>query len=722
MSSNTAKKQSISEVEYDGRKYSLLVIPALNTKIVVQETQEIKRKLHLDALAYDLNSLGLLLRLAHYGVVGHVDLEIQVRRVICNAVTICDDTVHMMNEFERASQNALENMQAAYQCLEEALEEDAIKTLQEVVLTAQKMQTAANELSEKCKHESETASKSTSDVILEFDKGSSEKQKIIQLLKLELEQNLNQIWSSLKEKLQTNESNYQDSSLKNDNLMKNKLHKNTETLKQQQKTILDDQQKSEAASKIEYKAIIDSKSIEIENHLKLEEDDFTLQHDKGFQNKMITKAQETLNTNQRYNKNEKDRRMDEALKQKNEKNYRSESERDLKIKAAKEQKSLYDEKVKSFTSNNEEKSKAITSADTNSEQDIRKAKNKQIKDNEDAEKLRDTKNENAEKIKNSKCEKALDDKEQAIMMLKNVTTEAKTAALKLNAQNETKVLTLEANENARIKWESENRSTEQKKAEADAKVYAEKTENNEKLLDIKKQSDNETVEKAQKEESKVKSVYKMKLKELEQRIWHEEMKIKEHFRQKYDNIQKQYEDLKQLEELHHKQQDEHEKQIKIAKNKTAEAAQKIASFQNEVEVKESSQYCLNEAVLALREIQDIMINTSKFWKDTEAICKNVTEHSFTKKVSTMNNRSQSSRKTLWGSKTFKAQALTYYGKWVALKYVCIDAGKQLSFAQEDVHKCLRENPSPEEAKHLIKELVNKLNHHLAINDNPPHEK
>ena len=1002
MSSSTAKEQSISEVEYDGRKYSLVVIPALNTKIVVQETQEIKRKLHLDALAYDLNSLGLLLRLAHYGVVGHVDLEIKVRRAICNAVTICDDTVHMVNEFERASQNALDNMQAAYQYLEEDLEEDAIETLQEVVLTAQKMQTAADELSKKCKIESENllkvqeatsvkkgnvddqikqaninlheqksqhkthkeiiakeeaaaietkaeieaASKNksvvfkTKDEYLEEEQQklaeiSSEKQKLIQQLQMKLGQNLNQIQSSLKKKLQQNESKYQDSLLQNDNLMKSKLQENIETLKRQQKTILDERHKSEATSKSEYQAILESKSNEIENQLKLEEGDFTLQHDKGFQenlkkiekeyeekvaqydaqykrqiqdnekdleklkkdhernfhsqkefyeqehdkrvasinasygskeqdinqkygsptklsetslqdriniikqecadqikeneeqyekhtktietqysenekqfkedlknsisaleekdeveynklqelvntpivmpsepsqgfgkriktailgnqqeinardrqkaeaeamqdklqlakdqyeknkssrNKMITKAQETLNTNQRYNKNEKDRRMDEALKQKNEKNYRSESERDLKIKAAKEQKSLYDEKVKSFTSNNEEKSKAITSADTNSEQDIRKAKNKQIEDNEDAEKLRDTKNEEAEKIKNSKCEKALDDKEKAIMMLKKVTIEAKTSVLKLKAQNEAKLLALEANENARLKWESENRHTEEKKAEADAKVYADKTKNDEKFFGIKKQNDEEAIEKAEKDESKVKSEYEMKLKELEQRILHEEMKIKEHFTKKYENVQKQYEDLKRLEEHHRKQQEEHEKQRKLARIKMAEAAQKIASFQNEVEVKESSQYCLNQAVSALREIQDIMLSTSKFWKDTEAICKNVTEHDFTKKVSKINNRSQSSRKSLWESKTFKTQALTYYGKWVALKHVCIDAGKQLSFAQEDVHKYLRENPSPEEAKHLMKELVNKLNHHLAIKDNPAHEK
>ena len=43
MSSNTVKEQSISEVEYDGRKYLLVLIPALNTKIVVEETQEIKK-------------------------------------------------------------------------------------------------------------------------------------------------------------------------------------------------------------------------------------------------------------------------------------------------------------------------------------------------------------------------------------------------------------------------------------------------------------------------------------------------------------------------------------------------------------------------------------------------------------------------------------------------------------------------------------------------------
>ena len=35
---------------------------------------------------------------------------------------------------------------------------------------------------------------------------------------------------------------------------------------------------------------------------------------------------------------------------------------------------------------------------------------------------------------------------------------------------------------------------------------------------------------------------------------------------------------------------------------------------------------------------------------------------------------------------------------------------------------IRENPSPEEAKHHIGELIDKLDRHLAIKGNPAHEK
>ena len=149
-------------------------------------------------------------------------------------------------------------------------------------------------------------------------------------------------------------------------------------------------------------------------------------------------------------------------------------------------------------------------------------------------------------------------------------------------------------------------------------------------------------------ESKVKSENEEKLKKLEKSMLDREIKIKKHFMGKYKNVDKQYEDIKQLEELHRKQKEKHEQQRKIAKLKVAKAAQKIAIFQNEIEVKESAQYCLNEAVTATLEIKDIMISTSNFWRDTETVCKTVAEHNFRAKVSKLNSRSHSSCKSLWG--------------------------------------------------------------------------
>lgn len=996
--SGKSSEQSISEVEYDGRKYSLVVIPGLNTKIVVDKTQEIKGKLHLDSLADDFRSLGLLLRLAHCGVAGHVDLEIKVRRALYNAVTICDDTVHTVNEFERASTIALENMQTAYQYLEEDLEEDAIENLQEVIITAQKMQEAANELSQKCKQESdnllevqeatvvkkgevdhqikeaninlseqeshhktqkelmaeeeeatiknkaeiETAVKNKSDVFKTKDEYveeeqnkmveiSLEKQRKVQQLQLELEQKLNQIRSSLKETLKHNENIYQDSLLKNDDLMKNVLQENLETLKRQQKTIVDDRQKSENANKIEYEEMLQSKSEEVENQMKLEEGEFALKYDKSYQQKLkiiekeyeekvslyksqctkqikdnqshleklnhgfqeefdskkyfyeqeqkkqetetktfynserqninvkygtttelsekdlqeakekcsqqisdneaqynkdmqkieknfsaneqkfkkdfddlkaaldleeneeykklqelidtpivfpseaspgvfkklksalvgnakdvndrdtqtaeaesmkskvqltkeeyernksrrtnaIEKAREDWKNNQSFNKEEKARKIKEAQKQKTDRNNSAISEKDSKIQAAKNQKDSYDERMKLLSSTNEEQSKAINSVMSKFTEDINNAKSKQIEAKNDAERLMQTKNEDARKERDDKCREALVTKEHAIRMLQSVTTEAKTATLKLKAQNEAKVLVSQANEKVRIKWESENRDIEQKKAEADAKAYADKTKSDEKSLAVKKKNDKEAVEKADKDEFKLKSEYEMKLKELEQETQSKEMKTMEYYKKKYEDIEKQAKDIKELEEHYRKQQLEHEKQRKIAKIKMAEAAQKIASFQNEVEVNKSSQYCLNEAVTALRQIQGVMINTANFWRDTEAVCKNVTENHFTKKVKGINDRTESSRKILWKSSTFKKEALAYYGKWVALRHVCVNAGKQLSFAQEDIHKYLQENLSPEEAKHHIREIADKLKNHLAIKDKPVHKK
>ena len=152
--SSKQTSESVTEVKYRGFKYSLVVIPSSNDQIVVEQSAEIEKNLQLHELANDFKCLGLFLRIVHCGVIGHLDLVIKVRRHLNNVVTLCNDTVHAVNEFKRSSQTALDNMLTAYKYLEEDNEEEAVETFLQIKAIAKRMQDAASKLSEKCSNES----------------------------------------------------------------------------------------------------------------------------------------------------------------------------------------------------------------------------------------------------------------------------------------------------------------------------------------------------------------------------------------------------------------------------------------------------------------------------------------------------------------------------------------------------------------------------------------
>ena len=60
---------------------------------------------------------------AYCGVMGHLQLEIQVRDRLHSVVKLCDDTVHTSNKFSQVSTIAITNMATAYEYLLDGFEE-----------------------------------------------------------------------------------------------------------------------------------------------------------------------------------------------------------------------------------------------------------------------------------------------------------------------------------------------------------------------------------------------------------------------------------------------------------------------------------------------------------------------------------------------------------------------------------------------------------------------
>ena len=444
------------------------------------------------------------------------------------------------------------------------------------------------------------------------------------------------------------------------------------------------------------------------------------EENKRQRNDTKNKALGQLQKDKDVSKKEKQFKMKIAYEKMEEKNKRAMAEMKSKLKAAEKQKQQHDEKVELLLHLDEEKSKAITSANSTYFKSLETAKENKTKNDKEFKELVRRNNNDSENKMTKKCNEALIAKGTAITTLERITIESKRAALRINAEKAVREMKLQAYRNAKDKWESAIKDAEKKKANADVKAHLDKVNNDDKALTIKKQDDKETNEKEDKDNHKFRNAYDVKSNELSQKVLDDEMKIKEYFKKKNINIEKELDELKQLEEFYHKQYEEHKKQRKIVQMKLVEATRNIADFLSEAEINKLSIDNLNAAVDALNHIQDIMMKTASFWKEISAVCNNVTEDYFSKRISRMKIETEGHKKILT-SQTFKERALQYYGKWVAIKRVCTTAGKSIRIAQDDVHRYIHESPSPEQAKIIIRETAAKLHSYLPLEYKLAHE-
>ena len=138
----------------DNETYNLLEIPKSTTKLAVIVKQKMMEDLDLPQLAKDLSNLGMFLRLAFNGVVGHnIDLQTKVRKLFYDLLDLCDECVRTVNQFKRASNTAIENLQSTYQYLADGLDELAVISLKELGAMASKMKKAADNLSKEFQKE-----------------------------------------------------------------------------------------------------------------------------------------------------------------------------------------------------------------------------------------------------------------------------------------------------------------------------------------------------------------------------------------------------------------------------------------------------------------------------------------------------------------------------------------------------------------------------------------
>ena len=144
-------------VEIDDEEYSLDVVPADKSKVVVAEKEKLLGAVDLKTLVDDLGRVGAFIRIAYNGVGAagpkFTEIQIEIQTLGYDVTRLCDQSALTVSKFKKASSTVLTDLQATYGYLLDNMEELAIETLSSVSKIAGDMEKAAMELHDEFKQE-----------------------------------------------------------------------------------------------------------------------------------------------------------------------------------------------------------------------------------------------------------------------------------------------------------------------------------------------------------------------------------------------------------------------------------------------------------------------------------------------------------------------------------------------------------------------------------------
>ena len=141
------------EIEIGGETYSLDVVPAAESRVVVEEKDKLLGAVDLKTLVDDLGRAGAFIRIAYNGAMAagprYTELQIEIQQLGFDITKLCDESALTVSKFKRASSTVLNDLEATYGYLLLNKENLAIETLSSVSKLAGDMEKAALALHEK---------------------------------------------------------------------------------------------------------------------------------------------------------------------------------------------------------------------------------------------------------------------------------------------------------------------------------------------------------------------------------------------------------------------------------------------------------------------------------------------------------------------------------------------------------------------------------------------
>ena len=183
-----------------------------------------------------------------------------------------------------------------------------------------------------------------------------------------------------------------------------------------------------------------------------------------------------------------------------------------------------------------------------------------------------------------------------------------------------------------------------------------------------------------------------------------------------DEVLKDVMDKANAEKMKHLEDMKEQRKIRMEANQQCiEFAERIKNCKDDESLADVAIDALHNSVGALKSLSAIMMNAALFWRQMQQHCEDLSKKDMQQMVeSAMTKYSKEKRLEVWTSTAFKAKAIGYYSKWVALDEVCGEYMVKIQATRKDLYAYLQENPTIEQSRENVRRLAQSFGNDLKL--------
>jgi len=139
-----------------------------------------------------------------------------------------------------------------------------------------------------------------------------------------------------------------------------------------------------------------------------------------------------------------------------------------------------------------------------------------------------------------------------------------------------------------------------------------------------------------------------------------------------------------------------------------ECDDKMTQLRLEAERHESLLNPLHDALTAIKNLQDVMVQCANFWRETHAVCGQLTNDSMIRILQLVTEIDKSRQENFWRTRTFKLYTIKWSSTWVALQILYEGSGERIMEAKRQINYYLSQAPKEKDSDMILASIKNEF--------------